>query len=196
MIFSRKQNSELERFADLLIKGTRELFAERGEGLSFTEEPKKERRQIMEWNGKMRADGMDKFDNESTYVSAVNFYANQADMSKNKTLGALVVYIQQEYLPKLMRTLKYPPIDDESEQAMLDSCGTLCNIIGGRFKSEISKNGYIELEWSHFYNYRNSAFDGVHFCFAEYTLYEVAFKIENAKRMVIEMTMGVVPKRA
>jgi len=193
-MFFGKQNSELDKFADLLEEGVVALFKERGE-LTFSSPPKKTNHSIIEFDGRMRADGMEKFDNEPTYVSAVNFYANEKDLEKQKTLGALVVYVQQDYIAKLMRKLQYPPVDDESEEAMLDSCGTLCNIVSGRFKSEISSAGYIELEMSHFRNYRNNAFNGVDFCYAEYNLYEIEFQLDGKKRMVIEMTMGAVPKR-
>ena len=187
-----KQNSELEKFAGLLEDGTKALFQERGE-ITFTK-VEKDRRQIIDYEGKMRANGMEKFDNENTYVSAVNFYGNEKDMSKGKTLGALIVYVEQAYIAKLMKLLKYPPIDDESDNAMQDSCGTLCNIISGRFKSEISSAGYVELEMSHFMNYRNSAFAGVAFCSKEYDMYELRFHLEGTKRMVLDMTMGTVPK--
>lgn len=191
-MFLKKQNSELDIFADLLERGTTELFRERE--VAFSAPPKKDRRKIVEYEGRMRADGMEKFDNEATYVSAVNFYASEKDMEKKKTLGALIVYVEQAYIAKMMRLLQYPPIDDESDDAMQDSCGTLCNIISGRFKSEISSAGYIELEMSHFMNYKNNAFNGVQFCFSEFDMYQMDFFIENAKRLVIEMTMGSIPK--
>jgi len=193
MIFSR-QNSELDKFGEMLERSLIALFQERGE-LMFSSSPEKQKRQIIEYDGKMRADGMEKFDNEPTYVSAVNFYASEKDMEKKKTLGALIVYVEQAYLPKLMRLLKYPPVDEESEDAMKDSCGTLCNIISGRFKSEIVSAGYIELEMSHFKNFRNSSFEGIDFCYAEYDLIELACNIDKGKRLVIEMTMGAIPKQ-
>jgi len=193
-MFFGKKNPDLEKFADLLVKGVTELFGERGQ-LQFTKDPQKERNSIIEFEGKMRADGMEKFNNEPTYVSAVNYYANEADMQKNKVLGALVIYVEQAYLTKLMRLLQYPPVDDESEEAMLDSCGTLSNIIAGRFKSEISSAGYIELEMSHFRTYRNSAFAGVEFCRNEYDMYTLNFDIDDKKRLVLEMSMGIVPTR-
>ncbi len=193
-MFFGKPNPDLEKFADLLIKGVVALFQERGE-LTFTNEPQKERKQIIEYEGKMRADGMEKFNNEPAYVSVVNYYAGETDMQKKKTLGALVIYVEQAYLAKLMKLLQYPPVDDESEEAMLDSCGTLSNIIAGRFKSEISSGGYIELEMSHFQTYRNSAFAGVAFNRNEYDMYVVSFEIADTKRLVMEMSMGIVPTR-
>ncbi len=192
-MFFKKQNSELDKFAELLEKGTVALFNERE--VSFSGPAQKEKRKIIEYEGRMRADGMEKFDNEPTYVSAVNFYASEGDMEKKKTLGALIVYVEQSYIAKLMKMMQYPPIDDESDDAMRDSCGTLCNIIAGRFKSEISNDGYIELEMSHFSNYRNSAFRGVAFCYSEYDMYQMDFEIDKTKRMVLEMTIGPVPKK-
>ena len=193
-MFFKKQNSELDKFAELLNQGVVALFKERGE-IKFTSDPVMERKRLIEFDGRMRADGMEKFENEPTYVSAVNFYANEKDMEKGKTLGALIIYVEQTYIAKLMKMLRYPPIDDESDDAMRDSCGTLCNIVSGRFKSEISSAGYIELEMSHFMNYRNSAFSGVNFCYNEYDKYIIDFEIDKKKRLVIEMTMGAVPKR-
>ena len=189
-----KQNPELDKFSDFLENGTIALFKERGD-LNFSGPVEKARRKIVEYEGCLRADGMEKFNNNPTYVSAVNFYVNEAELKKDKALGALIVYVQQDYIVRLMKLLQYPPVDDENEQAMLDSCGTLCNIIGGKFKSEISAAGYIELAWSHFITYRNSSVRGVGFCFSELEVSQLVFKIEGQKRLVMEMTMGIVPRR-
>ena len=194
MIFGKKQNSEIDKFAEILEKSMIALFEERGE-IKFSGDPKKERKQIIEYEGRMRADGMEKFDNEATYVSAVNFFANEKDMQKGKTLGALIVYVEQAYIVKLMKLLKYPPVDDENDDAMRDSCGTLCNIIAGRFKSEISAAGYVELEMSHFMNFRNSAFGGVAFCYNEYDMYQIDFDIQDKNRVAVYMTIRAVPHR-
>lgn len=189
-----KQNPELEKFAELLDKGTVALFQERNADIKF-KTPVKNRLKIIEYDGKMRADGMEKFNNEPTYVSAINYYINKVDMEKKKTLGVIVIYVEQNYMAKIMKLLQYPPVDDENEDALQDSCGTLCNIIAGRFKSEIAKAGFIELEMSHFVTSRNNMVPGVSFCFTEFDKYEITFDIDGAKRLVIETTIGAVPKR-
>ncbi|MDP2654272.1 MAG: chemotaxis protein CheX [Candidatus Omnitrophota bacterium] len=195
MIFGRKQNPDLEKFAEIFQTSIVGLFGERAPELKFSKPPVKAKMPIIEYNGKLRADGMEKFDNEPTYVSAINYYANTKDMEKKKALGTVVLYVQQNYISKLVRILQYPPVDDESDEAMQDSCGTLCNIIAGRFKSEISNAGYIELEMSHFVTYRNSAVSGVDFCYNEYDKYEIVFEIEGQKRLVVELSIGVVPRK-
>ena len=189
-----KQNLELEKFAELLQKGTMALFIERNTEIKF-KPPVKNRQKIIEYDGKMRADGMEKFNNEPTYVAAINYYANKVDMGKKKTLGLIVVYVEQNYMAKIMKLLQYPPVDDENEEALQDSCGTLCNIIAGRFKSEISKAGYVELEMSHFITSRNNIVPGADFCFSEFEKFDMVFDIDGAKRLVMEITIGVVPKR-
>lgn len=193
-MFFKKQNAELDKFAELLVKGTRDLFEERGE-IRFSSEPQTERRKIIESDGKLCADGMEQFNNEPTYISAINFYASKRDLDKKKTLGALIIYVQVEYIAKLMKLLQYPPVDDEDDDAMQDSCGTLCNILAGRLKTEVISAGYIDLEMSHFTNYRNTVHTGVDFCFSEYDMYKINFDIDKQKRLVMEISMGVVPRR-
>ena len=101
MIFGKKaENPELEKFAQVLKKGIVDLFADRGE-INFSKEPILEPKNIVEYEGRKRVDGMEKFDNEATYISAINFYLNATDMEKHKALGSIVVYVQQEYLAKL-----------------------------------------------------------------------------------------------
>ena len=131
----------------------------------------------------------------NTYVAAVNYYLNKAEMEAKKAIGALVIYVEQTYVVTIMKLLQYPKVDDEDEEAMKDSCGTLCNILGGRFKWEIASQGYVELEMSPFSSYRNSIPHGVAFCYNEYDKYEAIFSIEEKKRLVIEMTMGAIPRR-
>lgn len=188
------KNKDLEKFADLLIKGMDGIFMERGE-IKFSKVPEKICTPIVEYQKKMQADGMEKFKNEPAYVSSVNYFLTAADMTKKKAVGALIVYVEQAYMARMMKNLKYPPVDDENENALLDSCGTLCNILAGRFKSEIASAGYIELEMSHFSTYRNTAVPGVDFCSDEYDRYTINFIIENEKRLVIDMSMGIVPTR-
>ncbi len=191
---SPKQNTDLENFAKLLVAGTTKLFEERG-GVTFAKAPTLALKGIIEYQGRMRVDGMEKFNNEPAIGSTVNFFANAQEMAKNKTLGALVVLVDQGYLPRLMKTLQYPAFDDEDENALMDSCGTLCNIIAGKFKSEILAAGYIDLEMSAFNNFRNNPITGIDFCFAEYSKYEISFLLDNEKHLVLEITMGTVPRK-
>ncbi len=192
MFFGAKTNPDLEQFAKALSQSVTKMFLERN-NIKFSQEPTLESKTIVEYNGMMRADGMEKF-NEPAFISYINYYNSKADMEKNKAIGAIIVYIQQSYVAALLKLLKYPLADDEDMEAMADCCGTLCNIIAGAFKTEISKMGRIELEMSHFTSYRNHAVIGVPFNFSERDRYELTFFIKDEKRLVVDVSMGIVPK--
>lgn len=187
------REQELEQQTKILNETIKKLFKERGE-IEFAKEPVLVKRTIIEYHGRMRADGMEKF-NHPTYVAFVNYYVDAKSMEKHNALGALVVYVEQGYIVPLMKKLKYPPIDDEDENAMKDGCGALCNIIAGAYKSAMVTGGYAELEMSHFSTYRNTAANGVEFCFKEWDKYEISYYLDGEKRLVVELTMGAVPQR-
>lgn len=193
MGFFSSENKELDKFAEILSQSVVALFKERGD-IKFSKVPDLKRKQIIENEGRIRANGIERFGGEVTYVSAVNFFTNTAALEKNKPVGALILYVEKAYLPKLMKLFQYPPIDDEIEQALLDSIGTLCNIISGRFKSEIKAAGYIDLEMSHFINYRNNACTGILFCPSEYDYYEIDCFINGECQVSLDMTMGKVSR--
>jgi len=193
MFFGGPVNKELEKFGQILAQSVEKMFMERN-SVHFSKDPELQKKLIIEYGGLMRADGMEKY-NEPTFISYINFFLNAKDMEKNKAIGAIVVYIEQSYVTGLLKLLRYPLADDEDLDALADCCGTLCNIIAGAFKTEISKAGYLELEMSHFTSYRNRAVVGVPFHFDEREKMELAFFIQNQKRLMIDMTMGVLPKR-
>ncbi len=193
MFFGGAVNKDLEKFAQILAKSIAKMFLERN-AVHFSQDPSWQKKLIIEYAGLMRADGMEKY-NEPTFISYINYFLNAKDMERNKAIGGIVVYIEQSYVAALLKLLRYPLADDEDLDALADCCGTLCNIIAGAFKTEISNAGYIELEMSHFTSYRNRAVVGVPFHFDEREKMELSFFIQNQKRLIVDMTMGVLPKR-
>lgn len=156
-------------------------------------EPIIEKKPIIEFMRRMRVFGMEKFATP-TFISTINYYVNVKDMEEHRALGVIIVYIEQDFVARLLRLLQYPLIDEDDEEALKDASGTLCNVIAGQFKSEIAQLGFIEVEMSHFSSYRNTAFHGVEFCMGQREKYEISFNIQEKKRLVVEMTMGSVPK--
>ena len=156
-------------------------------------EPVIEKKPIIEFMRRMRVFGMEKFDSP-TYISSINYYATLKDMQEHRALGVVIIYVEQDFVGKLLHLLQYPNIDDDDEDAIKDACGTLCNVIAGQFKSEIVNLGYIDVQMSHFTNYLNTAFNGVEFCSDIKEKYEISFNIQEKKRLVVEMTMGAIPK--
>lgn len=183
---------ELLTLALLLATVIKNICKERG-GLRLSQEPIIEKRDIIEFRQRMRIFSEEKFD-LTTVVSKINFYTNEKDMQKHNALGVIVIFLEKEYVPEFMQLMKYPDIEEEEEDAILDACGTFCNLIAGRFKTEIVKRGYADLFMSHFSNYLNTAYEGVEFSNEQVEKYMVSFYISGIKRIVVEMTMDTLPR--
>ena len=115
----------------------------------------------------------------------------EKDLAKKKTLGALVVYVEEDYVADLLRMLKYPQVDLNNDDALKDACGTLANIIAGRFKSEMIAHGFAALVMSPFTNYRNSALEGVAFYPKQLDKYEINVHIVDKKRLILSKTSAL-----
>lgn len=174
--------------AKLVVK-----FFKQNAGVDFSKPPQLQREYIREFNQKMRIYGVDKF-SMPTFVSSVNYFKTFEDLTNNKPLGVLVVYIPQDYVSRLLTLLHYPDVDEKDDNALKDACGTFANVIAGQFKSAVSSMGFIELEMSHFTNYLNTSLKGVDYCIEQREKYEIAFELYGQKRLVIEMSMGAIPR--
>jgi hypothetical protein len=184
------KTDDLRVLALALVGVIRKIFEEK-EALVFLGRATVERKRIIEFRNRMRAFDIEKFPTP-TFISVINFYATSRDMARHQALGFLMIYLPKEEVPRLIELLKYPEIG-QTEREIKDACGALCNIIAGRFKSEISAISHLELEMSPFSFYNNSAVEGVEFCPTQPDKYEVSFEIEGQKRLVVEMSLGRIP---
>ena len=124
-------------------------------GLELSEKPATEKSGIVAFMNRMRVWSFGKFNDENTYVSSINYYKNDLEMGENKPLGAIVVYVGEEYLPYLLKRFGYPSVDEDDEEAMMDAVGTFANLIGAKFNTGINQLGYIDLSMSYCSNYKN-----------------------------------------
>ncbi len=185
-------SSSLYDFAAILIKAVRNMFVLKG-NFDVSRQPAIVEREVVSFHGHMRVDALEKF-NKRTVFSAVKFYANEKRMEQDKPLGALVVFVEAEYLSKLLWSLEYPRIDEDDDDALMDGCGTLANLIAGYFVKEIFDEGFAHLQMSHFESYINTAVNGIVFSTDQTHKCEISFVIQGQKRIVAELTMGSVPR--
>src|SRR5437867_1358241 len=94
--------------------------------IRFTGKPILEKKPIVEFMHRMRLFGMEKFNNP-TFIAVINYYLNIKEMKKRAVWGVLAVYIEQDYIEKMIRDLKYPDVDSEDIEDMKDACGAVCN---------------------------------------------------------------------
>lgn len=177
--------------AFLLAEVVKRILKKRAE-VDLSSKPVLRTKPITEFMRRMRVNSFDKFEG-TTYISTVNFYFNENDMENHKALGAIVLYVPEDYIVKLLQKLNYPITDEEDQDALEDGCGTFCNLIAGNFKSGLLQLGYAELEMSHFSSFRNEILNGVEYHYPyEKEKYEISFEIGGQKSIVAELTLGPV----
>lgn len=160
-------------------------------GLRLSSRPLIKTRPIVSFMDRIRVSGLEKFD-QKTLVSVVNFYRDRAEETSGKAVGAVILYVSEDYAYRLIRQLDYPIDGSNDDEGVIDGCGAFCNLIAGNFKNGLTKIGYQDLVMSHFLTYENSAVDGVPYDGQQKELYEVIFEIGGIRRIVVDLTMGVI----
>ena len=136
----KKRNSDLYALALALAVVVLRIIKKQS-GVRLSEEPLVQMKIITQFRHRMRIDAMEKF-NQPTVFSTIHFFRNKKRQTQNVPDGVLCVYVKRQYLPELMRLLKYPYIDNDIEDEVLDGCGTLANLIAGHFRNELFSLGY------------------------------------------------------
>lgn len=176
-----------------LSAAVKKVFFERSES-KFSAEPLIEKKPIVQFVNRMRIDAMEKF-NSTTFLSAVHFYRNAQAMEKEAPLGVIVVYIERTFVPEMLRLFKYPYIDYDNDDEVLDGIGAVANLIAGFFKIELGRLGYIDLEMSHFRSAVNSVLDGLEYNKNQLHKHELSFEIDGKKRMAIDVVIEPLPRK-
>lgn len=180
-------NRNLFDMAVILAFAVAKMLKAKGDIYLSTEPVIKERKTV-QFARRMRVDGLEKFGSQTVF-SSVTFHLDREHMDQGRALGALVVYIPVDYIARLMWLLEYGRIDEDDELVVMDACGTITNLIAGYFVKELSANGYIFLEMSHFESYINTAVNGVNFSPDQELKDELEFFIKGEKKIVAELTM-------
>ena len=176
-----------------LAAAVKKIFYEKS-SMTFSSEPKLEKKLITQFVHRMRVDAMEKF-NATTVFSVIEFAAKAQDLERGDYLTTLVVYLEAKFLPEFLRLMQYPYIDSDDEEELKDGCGTLCNVIAGQFKKEIVSLGYKDVMMSHFESYINTIADGVAIPPRSMEKFELSFEVEGTKRMVVEViSPSMLPK--
>lgn len=186
-----KQLDELYIQALMLSKVIRRILDKKAD-IKLSRNPTYILKPVTEFMNRLRVSSIEKFE-EKTYISTINFYKNSADLAQHNALGALIIYVGESYLVKLIKDLNYPEVDEDDTESMVDAIGTFCNLIAGNFKAGLTQLGYIELVMSHFSGYENDVLAGVEFSPDQGAMYEIQFEIGGEKRIIAELSMSHIP---
>lgn len=186
------QKGDLYEMAAILANVVRKILLVKGD-IRLSSDPVINEKKVVQFHKRMRVDGLEKF-GQRTLISTVIFYTDQDRMEGQDPVGAMAVYISLDYIARLMWLMEYGRIDEDDDSAVLDACGTVTNLIAGGFVKEMTARGYVHLEMSHFESYINTVVDGIPFSPDQDKKYEVDFFIKKEKKIVVELTMGRVPR--
>lgn len=174
------------------LKGVVDQVLSKMSGVVPTSSPESKEIDILEYEGRMRVVGMEKF-NAPSFIATVNYYLTEKDSESHKAKGAMVVYVDSENAGKFFKTLGFTVPDDEDDESMMNACGELCNLLGGGFKNELSGLGYADMYMSSPSSYKNSVTEGIEYSQDQNKKYELSFYYWKRRALIIEVTMGVIP---
>ncbi len=157
----------------------------------FSQDPQIAEREIIEYNSRIRALGLDKF-NGPCYVAAITMYDSKESLAAKKPCGAFILYLEETIAQEFLKAMSQG-LDDEDEEMVMDNCGELCNVIAGQFKNNIKEFGYHDLVISAPTKGKNDIPEGVDFEYNETKLQEVSFFIRKIKAVVIAITLAPAP---
>ena len=186
-------NSMDEQVITTAMMGVIESTLSKMNAIIATEPSQTKTLDIVEYDGRMRVSGIDKF-NAPSYVSIVNYYFTQADLEKHRgAKGAMVLYVESENAGKFYKALGFSVAEDEDDASMMEANGAFGNLLGEGFKKELVNLGYADLVMSAPQNYRNSVMEGAEFSTDQKTKLEFSFFYWKHKSIVVELTLANIP---
>ena len=164
-------------------------------GIVATAEPETKELEIVDYEGRLRVSGVEKF-NTASYISVINFYLNEKDKQSHKAAkGAMVLYVESENAGKVFKALGFSVPEDEDDTSMMDACGQFCDLLAQGFKTELNRLGYFDLVLSNPDNYRNSVLEGVEFSPDQKIKFEFSFSYWKHKAIIVEVTLADIPQK-
>ncbi len=162
--------------------------------LPSSEPAKAVAKETLEYEDRMRVNGMDKFDAPS-FISAVSLYANAADMQRDKAKGAVALYMNAEFADKIYKSIGYTIPYDEDDETMLKLGAEFCQAIVKGVMARITSAGYAELTVSQPAVAKNSIQHGVAFSPDQHEHQEVSFFYFKNKAIVVEISLVELPRK-
>lgn len=172
------------------LRGVVEDFLRSTANLSFSQEPEFSERAVIEYDSRMRASGMEKF-NAPCYVSAVSYYRDEQHLKSSDACGVVVVYVEEELAGRLLTALGYSTAKEEDDEAALDHCGELCNTIAGNLRKELAGRGFGDLKTGAPVNHKNGIPAGVEFPYSQYKLGQTEFYLWKQKALVVDLCVAL-----
>lgn len=185
---AKTQESDPPIIATTLIEVVQDTFRKMG-NVEFSKDPRFIKRDIIEYESRMRVFGLEKF-NGPCYVSSISYYSSQKHQEAHDACGTMNLFMEEGAAGKILKTLGYTGFDDEDETMVLDNCGEFCNVLAGNFKNGLTNLGYKDLYLSAPIKEKNNLSKGAEFPFSQYIYYETEFYLWKQKAVVVDIVMA------
>ncbi len=149
---------------------------------------------ILEYEGRMRVSGMDKF-NSPSFIAVSNLYLNDADKQRNKPKGAIVVFMNTEFADKIFKALGLAVPYDEDDDSMMKLCGEFTATVVNALTDRLAGAGYVSLLSQAPLVYKNNVSEGVAFSVDQQEKQEITFTYFKNKAIIIEVSLAPIPKK-
>ncbi len=185
-------NTQLEEAANLLKGSIRKIFEK--EGLfPFDGDPKLEKRDIIEYERRMRASSVDKF-NAPAYTAAANFYRTAGDRQGRNAAGVVILSLKEGSEPVIKRA-GIRNFDEDDYEVVSEKCGELCEKFAKEFLNALAAAGFPQLIVSEAVHHRNNIPGGVEFSYDQYEEYQLVFHLKALPVMVVDISLAQLPKQ-
>lgn len=177
---------------EILIKTfldvAQQVFATTSGKIVPSDDPTSKVQNIIEYQGRMSASGMDKF-NAPTYVAGVSFYLSEQEMEKHRAKGAMVLYLEASNADKFFKGFGHPIADEDDEEEASAACGKICTMLAEKFRNSLSDTGLSSLVFSKPICGKNSLSEGIDFSVDQKQKQEISFYFWKKKAMVVDLVM-------
>lgn len=179
---------DLEKFSKLLINTVNATLADAPK-ITVTGEPEVAEREIIEYDSRMRVLGLEKF-NGPCYTAAVNYYRSPEDLEQKKSIGAMIIFLEESSALKFLNALGHKGFDESEDDIILEKLGEVTNQMADTYKKELSKNGYRSLELSAPVTHKSDLPQGIEFDYDQLKYCEVSFNFWKEKTLIVATTMA------
>lgn len=144
---------------------------------------------MMDYEGRMRTLGLDKF-NGLCYLSAINLYKSEAAREKQDTVGGLVIYFEDVSSERVFKALDHRANMDDDE-SIFQSAGDINKELAEELNTQLVSKGYPALTMSDPMVSKNDLIEGIPFHKSQYGYYEAELYLWKKKVMVVSLTLAL-----
>jgi hypothetical protein len=186
---SENSTNNTELLSNLILTSSKRVFLKES-SVSFSSEPQVEQKEIIEYGGRMRISGLEKF-NDACFISATQFYKTEEDLSEKSAIGAMVIYIKGDVADKVFRSFGVKKFDEVDQDSMLEISSEISKKFTTHFLKELQTSGQGSFISSEPIGYVSNALEGVSFSYDETKYCEASFHLFKEKAVVIDVTFAL-----